>query len=238
VSPWRPADSVPVTLDGFEMYLVDGEATLVACHIDTTDSGQLVRGALEAARRCDASSLQITVSPDYLGTGPAIEELRMRGADVVGTDDVLAADLLLAAAPGIRDRSGIDVVEVSSYERVAEFERTSARGWAYPDPSASAIEDAYRRLSPGWFLGYSDGQPAGAAGFALVGVVARLWGGAVIPAMRGRGVYRDLVAYRLATATARGATLALVHAAPSSSPILQRLAFRKFGERHTFRVTL
>ena len=87
----------------------------------------------------------------------------MRGADVVGTDDVLAADLL-AAAPGIHDRSGVDVVEVSTYEQLAEFERTSARGWGYPDPSAGAIEDAYLRLSPGWFLGDADGQPAGARG--------------------------------------------------------------------------
>lgn len=68
--------------------------------------------------------------------------------------------------------------------------------------------------------------------------VARLWGAAVIPAMRGRGVYRGLIATRLGAAAARSATLALVHAGPMSSPILQRLGFRKFGERHTFRVDI
>lgn len=237
VSPWRPPGSVSAIVDGFVMYVVDGEATLITCEIDMPDTRQLVRGAVDAARRCEASSLQIAISPDYLGAGLAIEELWMRGADIRGTDDILAADLA-ASAPHIRDRPRVEVVEVSTYEQVVEFERTSARGWGYPNPSAEVIQDAYSRLTPGWFLGNLDGEPAGTAGFALVGVVARLWGGAVVPAMRSRGVYRNLVAHRLAAATALGATLALVHAAPTSSPILQHLGFRKFGERHTFRLPL
>jgi GNAT superfamily N-acetyltransferase len=225
-----------VTVDGVAMYVLDGEATLVTCEIDMPDSRQLVRGAVDAARRCEASSLQITISPDYLGAGPAIEELRRRGA-IRGTDDILAADLA-ASAPHIRDRPRVEVIEVSTFEQVVEFERTSACGWGYPHPSAEAIQGAYSRLTPGWFLGSLDGEAAGTAGFALVGVVARLWGGAVVPAMRGRGVYRNLVTRRMAAASARGATLALVHAAPTSSPILQHLGFRKFGERHTFRLPL
>ena len=127
---------------------------------------------------------------------------------------------------------------MSTYEQVVEFERTSARGWGYPDPSATAIEAAYAQLAPGWFLALHNGIPAGTGGFTLVGSVARLWGAAVTPAMRGRGVYHGLVAHRLAAAATRGATLALVHAAPSSSPILRHLGFEKFGERHTFRVML
>jgi hypothetical protein len=185
VSPWRPPGSVSVTVDGVAMYVLDGEATLVTCEIDMPDSRQLVRGAVDAARRCEASSLQITISPDYLGAGPAIEELRRRGA-IRGTDDILAADLA-ASAPHIRDRPRVEVIEVSTFEQVVEFERTSACGWGYPHPSAEAIQGAYSRLTPGWFLGSLDGEAAGTAGFALVGVVARLWGGAVVPAMRVAG---------------------------------------------------
>jgi hypothetical protein len=132
VSPWRPPGSVSVTVDGFAMYVLDGEATLVTCEIDMPDSRQLVRGAVDAARRCEASSLQITISPDYLGAGPAIEELRRRGA-IRGTDDILAADLA-ASAPHIRDRPRVEVIEVSTFEQVVEFERTSACGWGYPPP--------------------------------------------------------------------------------------------------------
>ena len=36
--------------------------------------------------------------------------------------------------------------------------------------------------------------PAGAGGHTLVGEVARLWGAGLVPAFRGRGVYRALAA--------------------------------------------
>ena len=132
--------------------------------------------------------------------------------------------------------SDVDVVEVGTFEEVAAFERTSALGWGYPPPSDDDIRSAHRKVTPGSFLAHCAGIPAGTGGFALVEPVTRLWGAAVIPAMRGRGVYRGLVASRLGAAASRDATLALVHAEPASSPILQRLGFRKFGERRTFRV--
>jgi GNAT superfamily N-acetyltransferase len=53
----------------------------------------------------------------------------------------------------------------------------------------------------------------------------------VVPAFRGRGMYRALVRARLAHAAARGATLALVHAEPTSSPVLQRLGFGVYGQQ-------
>ena len=59
-----------------------------------------------------------------------------------------------------------------------------------------------------------------------------------VPAMRGRGVYRGLVAHRLRAAAAQRVTVALVHAEPTSSPILQHLGFRRFGEHRTFHVEL
>ncbi|WP_328835379.1 GNAT family N-acetyltransferase [Mycolicibacterium fluoranthenivorans] len=134
--------------------------------------------------------------------------------------------------------SDVKVVEVQTLEQVAAFERTSALGWGYPLPSDDDIRSAHRKVTPGSFLAHCAGVPAGTGGFTLVEPVVRLWGAAVIPAMRGRGVYRGLITTRLATAAARGATLTLVHAGPMSSPILQRLGFRKFCERRTFRVDI
>ena len=54
---------------------------------------------------------------------------------------------------------------------------------------------------------------------------ASLWGGATLPAWRGRGVYRALVAQRAALASARGARYLLVDAWDSSRPILEHLGF-------------
>jgi hypothetical protein len=53
-----------------------------------------------------------------------------------------------------------------------------------------------------------------------------------VPEFRRGGVYRALVRERMAEATTRGATLALVHAkAQTSSPILQRLGFVTYGQQ-------
>ncbi len=54
---------------------------------------------------------------------------------------------------------------------------------------------------------------------------ASLWGGGTLPAWRGRGVFRSLVAHRAARASARGARYLQVDASPDSRPILRRLGF-------------
>lgn len=55
---------------------------------------------------------------------------------------------------------------------------------------------------------------------------AELHGGAVLPAWRGRGVYRALLAPRVLEAQARGCNWLAVDAAPMSRPILEALGFQ------------
>lgn len=54
---------------------------------------------------------------------------------------------------------------------------------------------------------------------------ASLWGGGTLPAWRGRGVFRSLVAVRAALASARGFRYLQVDASPDSRSILERLGF-------------
>lgn len=54
---------------------------------------------------------------------------------------------------------------------------------------------------------------------------ASLWGGGTVPAWRGRGAFRSLVAHRAALAFAQGFRYLQVDAMPDSRPILQRLGF-------------
>jgi hypothetical protein len=54
---------------------------------------------------------------------------------------------------------------------------------------------------------------------------ASLWGGGTVGAWRGRGVFRSLVAYRAAQASAQGFRYLQVDALPESRPILKRLGF-------------
>jgi hypothetical protein len=55
---------------------------------------------------------------------------------------------------------------------------------------------------------------------------ATLWGGATMPAWRGRGIYRATVAYRASLAAERGFRLLEVDASDESRPILERLGFQ------------
>ncbi|MDL4771853.1 MULTISPECIES: GNAT family N-acetyltransferase [Thermomonosporaceae] len=55
---------------------------------------------------------------------------------------------------------------------------------------------------------------------------AGLWGGSTLPAWRGRGIYRALVAARARIAVARGTRFLQVDASDDSAPILRRLGFR------------
>jgi GNAT superfamily N-acetyltransferase len=186
----------------------------MACPATLPGSGDEIRGASNAAARCRAESLQITVGPDYPGGDAALEKLATMSAVALGVADILAVDLSSSTAKIVPTPSGVDMVEVETFEEVAAFEHTSALGWGYPLPSVASIRSAYRAMTPGSFLASCAGVPAGTGSFTLVEPVARLWGAAVIPAMRGRGVYRGLVASRLGVAAARGATLALVDLQP------------------------
>jgi GNAT superfamily N-acetyltransferase len=54
---------------------------------------------------------------------------------------------------------------------------------------------------------------------------ATLWGGGTLPAWRGRGIYRALVAHRARLAAERGCGYLEVDASDDSRPILERLGF-------------
>jgi GNAT superfamily N-acetyltransferase len=54
---------------------------------------------------------------------------------------------------------------------------------------------------------------------------ATLWGGATLPAWRGRGIYRATVAHRASLAAERGFRFLEVDSSPDSRPILERLGF-------------
>lgn len=56
---------------------------------------------------------------------------------------------------------------------------------------------------------------------------AELWGGHTLPPYRGRGIYRSLVAARVAEARAKGAEWIAANALPTNRPILESLKFRR-----------
>ena len=84
------------------------------------------------------------------------------------------------------------------------------------------------------FAVYVDGRPVGfGRAVDMVGGVALL-GGVVLPAYRGRGVYRALVRARWDHAVSRGTPLLVVQAGHMSEPVLRGLGFATHGVLHLF----
>ena len=76
------------------------------------------------------------------------------------------------------------------------------------------------------FVAYLEGHAAGVCGVQLHRDFAHLTGGAVVPDLRGRGVYRAMVARRLQDLRAEGVETVTAHCLEhTSAPICARLGF-------------
>jgi GNAT superfamily N-acetyltransferase len=141
---------------------------------------------------------------------------------------VIAPVAAVAGEP--RPPAGVTLREVTGraeFERIAALEEAvwdEDHGWLPDmlereravDPEALTVvvaEAAGEAVSAAW-IRFEQGT-----GFAT------LWGGSTVPAWRGRGVYRALVAHRANLAAARGCRYLQVDASPDSRPILERLGF-------------
>lgn len=233
-SSWHPPGSEHIVLGPHEFYLQDGEATLLNYHGPPGDPMDLLDDAGAAAGRLGASSMRLTVGPGVFADADA-EELRRRDATTVAVIDIVALDLSQSSTLD-PDIDAVTTTRVGDRDMLGIFENVSHRAWGFAPPVLADLESTPKADWPGMFLGSHRGRPAGAGGYALVDGVARLWGAAVLPEFRGHGVYRALVAVRVDDARSRGATLAMVHAEQTSSPILRRLGFRKYGERRLTRL--
>ncbi len=91
----------------------------------------------------------------------------------------------------------------------------------------------------GRVVAYDAGRPVGSGGVSIEAGDVRLLGGGVLEDARGRGVYRALLAERLAEGARRGAGLALVKGrVETSGPILRRAGFQAFGRETSCTITL
>ena len=78
------------------------------------------------------------------------------------------------------------------------------------------------------YAAYADGQPVSSAWITYHqgSQFAGLWGGATLPAYRGRGIYTALIAARLQEARQRGVRYLTIDASPMSRPIVQKHGFK------------
>jgi GNAT superfamily N-acetyltransferase len=131
-----------------------------------------------------------------------------------------------AGLPGASDpRVTAERVDIASEP---EYRRVSANGWAMDSAPllpyhAALLSDPAQRTQ--LFLARFDAEPAATGSASSHGRSSHLVGGVVLPAFRGRGLYRALVHARLAAAKEAGCELATTHAGSMSGPLLERLGF-------------
>ena len=122
-----------------------------------------------------------------------------------------------------------EVTDRSDLDRIAAFERAA---WEDADEQSWIADmlEAERTADPnGISIVVAEAGDAivcaGWVRFVRGTDFATLWGGATLPAWRGRGIYRATVAHRAGVAARRGFRFLEVDASSDSRPILERLGF-------------
>jgi GNAT superfamily N-acetyltransferase len=160
------------------------------------------------------------VHPD--GHGPAVKVMVLPVTASIEGPDV----------PGLEMRDAL--VDDPSFDQADAVNREAFKSDLPADPAANArrrrnqVAAGNRRL----ILATIDGEPAGSAGITLFPPAgAIINGGAVRPKFRGRGIYRAMVAARLAMAREAGVPGLAVWGGAMSAPILAKLGFQSVGWR-------
>jgi len=128
--------------------------------------------------------------------------------------------------------AGVRLVPVTDEAGIAAM--TAVHDRAFTDhPSPDLAERLLSQLSQApetlaMVVAMAGDEPVSAARIEFVPGTdfAGLWGGGTVPAWRGRGIFRALVAYRAGLAAERGYRYLQVDALPTSRPILERLGFQ------------
>jgi len=131
-------------------------------------------------------------------------------------------DASLAVPAGVVARA---VVSPDELVAAREVQRAAFDDPRPVDPVQATRDFASEGTDGSTFVAFVDGELVAAAyaSYTRWGVI--LFGGATLPAARGRGAYRALVAARAAEAAARGTPVLVTHAGRMSLPILERLGF-------------
>ena len=145
-----------------------------------------------------------------------------------GRPETLMAFDLAAGIPSVPAAAGVEARRVASAAELAAWAEVSGESFGRDDRwrigrYASRLTDATVAL----FVAWADGRPVASARLELPPrrTIATLWGGGTLPAYRGRGVYRLLVAARAGEARRHGYRYVVVEARDTSRPTLERIGF-------------
>ena len=245
---WVPPDAHDEVTPEYRLTFYPGRAA-VAWSRTERPLAEVVAEVAERSRAVGLPRLRWWVTPSSrpASTQAQLTALGFRPGEEL---EVLACDL---AADGERILSALHPpsdVEVTPADDLAALEAGARIGAAAfgDEPTRAQLEHAAAAARTGlasgrWttrqYLALIGGEPVAHGGCSLAEGVTRLWGGTVLPAWRGRGAYRALVAERCRLGLEQDAPLALVKARPrTSGPILRRAGFEAYGSERAYDLAL
>lgn len=202
------------------------------------DVPSAVAAARGAARERGKGLQGWWIAPEDSDLGPALEREGLVNQDTPGFEAVENA-MVLVEPPIGEIGEEISVSAVETYEEFVAAASVVMDAFEFPE---AMRKEAVAELPQRWkeyrdpknpsreYVARIGDEIVGTAnsGFAAAGV--NLFGGAVLPSARGRGVYRALTVARWEEAVERGTPALTVQAGRLSMPILAKLGFTKVGE--------
>lgn len=209
-------------------------------------AGADVRSAVAAVRsaaRERGKRLQVwLIAPEDSELGPALELEGLVNEDTPGFEAVENA-MALVQPPAGESGGEIAVSAVETYDDFTASTEVVMDAFGFPEEMrAEAVAelpqrwDEYRDpANPGrQYVARIGDEIVGTAGAVFGSVGMNLFGGAVLPRARGRGVYRALTVARWEEAVERGTPALTVQAGRMSMPVLAKLGFVHVGEARMY----
>ena len=192
--------------------------------------GATVEAVRAVARERGKSIVAWWVPPDQDHVAPALEAAGLANEDTPGFEAIENA--LALVVPPLGDAvEGVEVRMVETWDDYRGGARVAEEAFGMPhvtDDDLRLRYDDYRHPdNPGReFIALIDERVVGTSSAVFGEAGVNLFGGAVLPDARGRGVYRALVQARWRAASDRGTPALTVQAGRMSRPICERLGFR------------
>jgi hypothetical protein len=168
-------------------------------------------------------------------TPPDLRE-RLLELGCVPDREPYAVGMVLRRAPQWAETPGVVARRIESVDELRTAIGIAGEAFEMsPDELEQSLAQADERFSQqgergATYLAWLDGEPVAQAYAAYTAHGLLLFGGATLPAARGRGAYRALVRARWEDAVTRGTPALVTHAGAMSRPILGRLGFEELAE--------
>lgn len=197
--------------------------------VSPSDVAATVEAARNVARERGKRVLAWWITREHDGLVAALEAAGLVNADTPGFEAV-ENGMALISPPTRRPADRVEIGVVKEWEEFVAAAEVTRAVFGLPEMPEEELRDRYTEYLAGRDLGVTlfaaiDDRIVAAshAAFGTAGI--NLFGAAVVPEARGRGVYRSLVLARWDLAVERGTPALTVQAGRMSRPICERAGF-------------